>query len=534
MKRSRGQPRIDFPIRRLLEFLAISGATALASCGGGGGDSGTPPPSAPPATVMLSGIARFESVPISATTGALVYTATTAKPIRGATVEVLSSPSNAVLATTETDVSGGYAVLIPPTQSVRVRVKAQLLRAGAPGWDFRVRDNTNGNAQYALDSAVLSGTTSATVPDLLAGSGWTGSSYGGTRAAGPFAVLESVYEAHRKTLTVAPTQSWPALNLFWSINNRPSSGNLELGFIRTSHFRQGTSTSTAAIYILGQANVDTDEYDPHVVAHEFGHYLQWAVSRTNSVGGTHGGNDRLDMRVAFSEGWGNAWSGIVFNDPVYRDSNGNAQASGFIFNVSTPVTVQPGWYKEDSLGYVVWKVNEQLGFGPLWQALTGPLRTTVAATGAHLLAGSLKQVVPAEAATVDAIFASQAIATADVLGTTETNNGGIADALPVYKQYPGIGVPLPLCLTDAAGIPNKLGNYAFVLVMIPSARAYTIQVVGGVDPDFEIFSATFRAVAIGVVPGVEQLSVNLQTGTHVIAVNDFVLAGRQCFNLTIN
>jgi hypothetical protein len=503
----------------------------MSACGGGGGDSGTSPSTG---MVTISGVARFESVPTSAVTGALVYSTTAAKPIRGATVEVLSFPSNVVIGSSETDSNGAYAVLIPATQSVRVRVRAQLLRVGAPSWNFRVRDNTNANAQYALDSPILAGVASAVMPELLAGSGWTGSFYGATRAAAPFAILDAVYEAHRKTLTVAPTQAWPALNLFWSINNRPSPGNPAVGFIGTTTFDIGTPTTPAAIYILGQANVDTDEYDSHVLAHEFGHYLQWAVSRDNSVGGQHGLSDRLDMRVAFSEGWGNAWAGIVFDDSIYRDSFGNAQAMGITFNVATAPNVQPGWYKEDSLAYVVWRANEQIGFSALWHALTGPMRTTDAATGAHLLASSLKQVAPGQAATVNAIFASQAITTADVFGTTETNSGGIADALPVYKQYPGIGVPYAVCVTAEAGTPNKLANYAFVRVAIPSTRAYTVQLVGGIDPDFEIFNASFQQFAQGIVPGSEQLTVNLPAGSYVIAVEDFQLVGRPCFTLTIN
>jgi hypothetical protein len=487
---------------------------------------------------MLSGVAQFESVPGSPANGALLYNAITAKPIRGATVEILVAASGQVLAMTETDATGAYSVFIPPTDSVRVRVRAQLVRSGTPGWDFRVRDNTAGNAQYVLDSAPVSGLASATLPALVAGSGWNAasSSYVAPRAGGVFAILDAVYEAHQKVLSVAPNQVLPPLNLFWSVNNRPACCNNATGFITTSHFSAGGS-STAAIYILGQANADTDEYDTHVVVHELGHYLQVAVSRDDSVGGQHGAPDRLDMRVAFSEGWGNAWSGIALNDSVYRDSVGTAQSMGFTLDVSVPLPLaQAGWYKEDSLQFAIWEVNRQLGLAPLWQALTGPIRTTDAATSAHLLAFALKQVAPAQASTVTSIFGSQNIATNDAFGTGETNGGGIADALAVYRQHPGIGNTLAgqsLCVTDAAGLPNKLGNYAFVRVTLPAGQR-TITLAGGTDPDFEIFNATFRAVADGVVPGSETLSVNLAAGSYVIAVTDFQLAGRQCLSLTIN
>ena len=482
---------------------------------------------------MLSGVAQFESVPGSRANGALRYDAIVTKPIRGATVEILLAATGQVLAATETDATGAYTVFIPPTDSVRVRVRAQLVRSGAPAWDFRVRDNTAGNAQYVLDSAPVSALASTTLAPLVAGAGWDAatSSYVAPRAGGVFAILDAVYEAHRKLLSAAPNQVLPPLNLFWSVNNRPACCNKAVGEITTSHFLVEAS-STAAIYILGQANADTDEYDSHVVVHEFGHYLQFTASRDDSVGGPHGPNDRLDMRVAFSEGWGNAWSGIALNDPVYRDSLGTTQSMGFTFDVSAPLAVQPGWYKEDSLQFVLWEVNRQLGFGRLWQALTGPVRTTDAAVGAHLLASALKQ-VGADAATVTSIFASQAITTNDAFGSGETNNGGIAESLPIYRVA-GLGAPpLSLCVTNAASVPNKLGNYAFARMTLPAGQR-TITLTGGTDPDFEIFNATFRAVAEGIVPGSETLSVNLAAGSYVIAVTDFELTTPRCLSLTIN
>jgi hypothetical protein len=487
---------------------------------------------------MLSGVAQFESVPSSRTNGALLYNSITAKPIRGASVEVLVAASGQVLATAETDASGAYRVSIPPTDSVRVRVRAQLVRSGTPGWDFRVRDNTAGDAQYVLDSAPVSGLASASVPALVAGSGWDVSSlsYVGPRAAGVFAILDAAYEALQKILTVAPHQVWPPLSLFWSVNNRPACCDNAAGLIGTSHFVTDGS-STRAIYILGQANADTDEYDTHVVVHELGHYLQSAVSRNDSVGGQHGATDRLDMRLALSEGWGNAWSGIALDDPVYRDSLGPAQSMGFIVDVSAPPPpAQAGWYKEDSLQFVIWQVNQQLGLGPLWQALTGLVRTTDAATSAHLLAFALKQVAPAQASTVASIFGSQNITTNDAFGTGETNSGGIADALPLYRPHSGVGGTLAgesLCVTDAAGLPNKLGNYAFVRVTLAAGQR-AITLAGGTNPGFEIFNATFRARSINAQPGSAQLSVNLAAGSYVIAVTDLRLAGRQCLSLTIN
>ena len=81
-------------------------------------------------------------------------------------------------------------------------------------------------------------------------------------------------------------------------------------------------TNPDGIYILGDfAAGDTDEFDQSVIAHEFGHYFEDRFGRSDSIGGDHGGSATLvDLRVAFGEGWGNAFSGMVLGDPIYRDS----------------------------------------------------------------------------------------------------------------------------------------------------------------------------------------------------------------------
>ena len=63
-----------------------------------------------------------------------------------------------------------------------------------------------------------------------------------------------------------------------------------------------------------ERNEDSDEYDRHIIIHEWGHYFEDKLSRADSIGGPHGLSDRLDFRVAFGEGWGNAISAIITDD----------------------------------------------------------------------------------------------------------------------------------------------------------------------------------------------------------------------------
>src|SRR5437868_2516069 len=229
--------------------MALAGVVMLAACGGGGGGGGyaglplaLPSGSGVPGatTVTLSGTATYESIPN--VSGALVYSAAAPKPIRGASVEIISGSSAAILATATTDASGAYSVSLPSSTSVQVRVKAQLTQGGnGPSWDVTVRDNTQSDAIYALETPSFSTGASASTRDVRAPSGWDGSRYATTRAAAPFAVLDTIYAAQAKMLSVAPGTVFPALRVFWSVNNVPASGNPAIGQIGTTPFNTSSA-----------------------------------------------------------------------------------------------------------------------------------------------------------------------------------------------------------------------------------------------------------------------------------------------------
>lgn len=541
--------------------LALLGAllSTLAACGGGGGGAsagaapaagtgsgGTANPAATsesPGVVTLSGTARYESVPAQADGTGLNYAGTVARPVRGATVQLLDAAGN-LIATTVTDAAGGYAFALAAARDVQVRVRAEHRRSGAGGasYDISVRDNTASNALYVLDSGVFTASGAAT-RDLLAASGWGGNGYTGTRAAAPFAILDVAYQGVQKLLSADPAASLPALRMFWSRNNVPSDGDTSLGQIGTSYFTATDGGSgTPALYLLGAENVDTDEYDDHVVAHEFGHYLQYALSRDDSIGGPHSEGDKLDMRVAFSEGFGNAWSGLQLGSPLYFDSQGTRQNAGFAFSVAdAPDGVQRprGWYSEDSLQYLLYSAHQQpsLGFGAIHAALLR-LRASPVFSSAYSMAAALKAAAPSAAAVVDGLWRGQDILGSDAYGSGETNAGGVLDTVPIYRsQNSG-----PFCLRSTAGIYNKLGNTVFVSFSV-TAGSHTITLSrnggspAGADPDFTLLRNDGGIVHANAQTGdAESLTVTLPAGTHVLALTDYNLdAGEtRCVDLLVN
>ncbi|HHH50951.1 MAG TPA: hypothetical protein ENK76_01075, partial [Campylobacterales bacterium] len=234
-----------------------------------------------------------------------------------------------VIASTTTDDNGDYTLdNLPPNIDLKVQVYAQMQKSGMGGWDLKVVDNTNSNSQYVMESSSISLTDNSLRVNLNAGSGWNGSRYNSERTAAPFAILGSIYQAMQKVLSADSSATFPALVVNWSKNNVASGNGSEAGLrdgqIITSHY-----DGNQQLWILGDANGDTDEYDNHIIIHEWGHYFEDQFSRADSIGGSHGAGDYLDIRVAFGEGWGNGWSAIVTDDPIYYDTMDIRQSNGF-------------------------------------------------------------------------------------------------------------------------------------------------------------------------------------------------------------
>ena len=338
------------------------------------------------ADINISGKITFDRVGHQLN-GGLDYTNIMLPPVRGAVVEAMCNAT--IVVATATDAFGDYSLNIPGgTSNLIVRVKAQMLKTGTPSWNFQVRDNTSRGALYSLTSAALPALTVNSILDLHAPSGWGGVSYTTTRAAGPFAILDSVYDAFNKVLVTNPSAVFPALNLNWSINNVPSPGNTALGQIKNSHYNR------TEIFILGKAGTDTDEYDGHIVIHEWAHYFEDKFSRSDSIGGSHGVSDVLDIRLAFGEGFGNAYSAMASGDPIYADASGTQQAGGFTLNMEDNCTGGPstrrGWYSECSVMSILYDLYDAnnsegadtltMGFSPLYSVLVNEQKNTPAMT----------------------------------------------------------------------------------------------------------------------------------------------------------
>ena len=519
-----------------------------------------PPPA--PTTVSITGRVTFDYVPVSvaANVPKLDYANTAVRPARSIAVSLINSTTGAELATAKTDVSGNYSFTGPIGQSVFVRAYARLLPVNASTTaTVAVLDNTNGDAQWALDGAAFTpANATAITNNLNARSGWTGSAYNDSlRIGATFAMLDTIYSAMQKIILVDSTAAFPKLDVHWSPNNIASSGSVAAGAIGTSFFRStqvGSVVTARDLFILGKSDNDTDEYDQHVVTHEFGHYLQSAFSRNDSVGGTHGGsNDRLDMRVAFSEGWGNAWAAYALNNRIYADTSGPGQVNGFTLDVSLGEANNPGWFKERSVQKIIWDLSTgTIGFGPVWAALKTGFSQSAALTSAHAFANALRVSLPSSLATLTSIFNNQQITVpTDPFGAGETNFGSpaLSQLNPIYAAYGALGSTSNLCVTNAADpgqAGNKAGQHRYIkLALPPGSRTINVTrdafTAAATDPDFSLYSVAGLVLrSDGGTPNTELATTAVSSaGDYVLAITDYNFKTSptlrtNCFNVTVN
>ena len=501
----------------------------------------------------ITGRVDFDDVPFNPGTSGLNYAQTSVAPVRGAVVEAVSTTDRStILATTSTDDSGNYSLSFAAGSGFFLRVKAQMQQTGTASWNFRVVDNTDGNSLYALDGD--DATNDGGIHNLHAASGWGGSSYTGERNAAPFAILDAVYQAFHLVLSADAALQFPPLDVHWStINHESDDFTPATGAVGT--FYRSGGDSNAGIYLLGTENVDTDEYDTHVIVHEWGHYFQDKFSRDDSLGGSHAFGQKLDFRVAFSEGWGNAFSGMATNDAIYRDSGGSAQGSGFSINVESNTTSLKGWFSESSIQSVLYDVFDSnpdgvdtvsLGFGPIYTVMTSEVKTSDAQTGIFTFVTALKARNPAVASDIDAIVNGQGItsATMDEFGSTETHNGGDTANLPVYRNLTINAAAIHVCSSTTNGESNKLGNRRLFRFTVP--RNESIQITAqspvGKDPDLVLHQKGLQtpATSNSSATGKQQLSRTVSAGTLVLEVydadavdDDTNTAGNACMDVTV-
>ncbi len=343
--------------------------------------------------ITITGIARYqarEPYYISAFNSGLGG-AGAAKPIRRAEVRVTNS-SGSVVQCAETAMDGSFSLSLPNsgqtyTVSVNSRSYNSDLRAS-------VLNRPEKNEFYSLSTSVVAnsskdiGTMTATVTGEILGAA--------------FNILDQMLAANiylrsqvsNCSAAITGCQNFtvaPKAVAFW-----------EKGFNPASYFNEGPLSfyipGYSRLFILGGVNgdvdnADTDHFDNSIIIHEYGHFLEDVIFGSDSPGGAHYGNDIIDPRLAWSEGFGNFLQAAVQDDPYYIDTSGNSDGSTqMIFYVNlengtldTPQALGEGNFREFSVTRLLWDAidntpaeatmngatdNVNGGFPEIWGSLT--------------------------------------------------------------------------------------------------------------------------------------------------------------------
>jgi hypothetical protein len=471
----------------------------------------------PGAVVTISGSMQYEFPPPVNNCNGLDFGNTQLRPIRQATVQVLDDTGTNVLDSDVTDDLGAYSVTVNASTNVILRVRAEVKQSGSPSWDVEVRNNVVDPADpsppalaqrpmYVMDSAFDSGVIDQTI-HLTAPTGWDGANYTDPRVAAPFAILDAIYSGIKLVVAEDANADFVPLDAFWSPENTATDGvpmDIDAGELGTSFYRGDIDS----LFLLGKEGVDAEEFDDHVIVHEWGHYFEDNFSRSDSIGGAHTVGDQLDMRVAFGEGWATALSGMALNNPSYCDTlwSGGGNLTGFEIDIESEAGGTAGWFNEMSvmkLIYDLWDTNDDgadnssIGFDEIYSVMTGPQATTAAFTSIFSFATNLKQSLNAQDNNfVDALLTEQVInPNIDIWGSTETNDGPGTpdDVLPIYEDLV-LGVTKQVCTNsqfDSDRDGNKLSEHRYLRLNLAVPQSVTFSMITvsppstPADPDYD-------------------------------------------------
>lgn len=517
------------------------------------------------AAVTVSGKVFYEFVPPNDNCQGLDFSpsAIQVRPIRAATVQLIDAGTGNVLDTTTATDGGDYSFSnIAGGLDVRLRVRAELKKTGSPSWDVDVRDNVDTSASppplasrplYVIESANFNTGAANVSRDLTATTGWGGSAYTGVRAAAPFAILDAIYSGMRLVLSVDASASFDPLDAFWSVNNTLTSPtDIDAGELPTSFYRGDIDS----LFLLGDASVDTEEFDDHVSVHEWGHYFEDVFSRSDSKGGPHSIGQSIDARLAFGEGWATALAAMALDNPQYCDTAVVGTNAGFGIDTENNNSGLQGWFNEMSVAtflYDLWDTdpdgtdNDSIGFGPIFDAMTGPQSNTDALTTLFSFATGLRPSLnAAQQAFVDTQLQRENIETTTIdiwasdQGNVTTAPNQLRDVLPLYTDLPIDGSVVNICANsdyDSGRDGNKLAEYRYLTFTTTSSAQFSINIATTTatpvtadpddrdqsDPDMFIYRRGVE-VARGI-SGTANLEVfttpTLSPGTYVADLQEF-------------
>ena len=242
--------------------------------------------------------------------------------------------------------------------------------------------------------------------------------------------------------------------------------------------------------------------------------------------------------MAWSEGWANFFSGLVREDPIYRDSTGTdgEEIHEFDLEQNVPVGDAPGYRSEFSVHSILWDLADDISDAgdstridatTLWRAFTGLNNDFFVYLPAFL--DRLVQLVPSESLGIEQIVRGRSI---DYRAGAQPS---IADLLPrLVSGADAVTGELDSLSRQRANLAQSAHQYAFDV----SGGAVSLRLdITGVGPggnpganDLDLFlmDSEGQVLALsdqGLNGQSELISTFLPAGRYVVEVRSFYTHG---------
>ena len=472
---------------RLTVFSLVLGLILMGCAGGSNNDRSGP-------LLTLRGQVVFNRVP--ATLNGLEYLNAFETPARSVVLELVREDT--VIESVVTGADGGYSFTVfrANLPDLSLRVRAHMIRD--TGTEVRVVRENGDDIEWVHDGRLNDNFQDQLTVTVVIPVGWTGTAYDpNERKAGAFAILDTMYDAQNLVYSADPSTVLPDLVANWD-------------WTESGAF---WSPDTLEITIGGQEDADTQEFDAHVVAHEYGHYLTHYLAEDDSLGGAHTLGEASDETLCYSEGFANAFAGMVVGNPIMVSTFGPGQSQAWAINLENDDTSGfhavgdlegntgydqipiAGSYNEVSVAKVFYDLYDSsddgqdelsLGFGPVWNAMiSGSNRTEAFITAMPILLDLIED-FPALEADIRKIAEMENI---DVVNDYEDAG------LLIGPRYNDIVINAPAVTVDSAdremmshdnfGFYNKLYSWQYCRTdPVGTSTSYyvTVDPVGGSDP----------------------------------------------------
>jgi len=222
------------------------------------------------------------------------------KAVRYATVDIIDSASSSILQSGATDSTGVFSITYGAgTSTVYVRVNSEATPPGSAVVDV----NTLAASLYGVRSVNFAGVGAADLTIFVPVT---------SPAGGAFNILDVLTTGYEFVNYLNGSYPSVPLTSYWATEN-----------FNGTYFCTGIPYVDCpvgeGIYVYNNSSnlsfsLDTDGYDDDVLWHEFGHFVAYSYSMDDSPGGPHalGQNDQ-DLRLSWSEGWGDFFPGAIKN-----------------------------------------------------------------------------------------------------------------------------------------------------------------------------------------------------------------------------